>query len=263
MGGEMLLDFRLHLLGEVGAPIEHGHDDAFDDELGGGPGVVELLDKVQDDGDALQREILALQGDEEAVGGAERVHGEDAQGGRAVDENEVVGVLRGDGGEDTAEAVEVVGGLGDIDFRAGEVKFGGDDVEAEELRFEDLGVQGGLLGEEGVVDGGPGRLGKAEAAGGVGLGVEVDEQDGLAAFGERRGQVDGGGGLADAALLVGDGNDGGGHGKGFSARPAWTRGGENTLAGERVQQKEKGVARMLRPRGGRSRRARDGEGRPD
>ena len=41
----------------------------------------------------------------------------------------------------------------------------------------------------------------------VGLRVEIDEQRLAAAHRQRGGEVDGGRGLADAALLVGDGND--------------------------------------------------------
>ena len=50
-----------------------------------------------------------------------------------------------------------------------------------------------------------------DRAGGVGLGIEIDEQRVDFAFGERGGKIDGGRGLADAALLVGDGENGGGH----------------------------------------------------
>ena len=39
------------------------------------------------------------------------------------------------------------------------------------------------------------------------LGIEVDEQNALVGHGQRRRQVDGGGGFGDAALLVGDGYD--------------------------------------------------------
>ncbi|GAA0810557.1 hypothetical protein Sya03_19560 [Spirilliplanes yamanashiensis] len=50
-------------------------------------------------------------------------------------------------------------------------------------------------------------MGDVEARGGVALGVEVDDQDAVAVQGERDGQVDGGGGLAHAALLVRDAED--------------------------------------------------------
>ena len=43
-----------------------------------------------------------------------------------------------------------------------------------------------------------------DAARGVGLGVEVDEQDLVAGEGEGGGEIDGGSGLSDAAFLVSD-----------------------------------------------------------
>ncbi len=46
-----------------------------------------------------------------------------------------------------------------------------------------------------------------DAARQIGLRVEVDEEDGLICHGERGGQVDGGGGLGDAAFLVGNGDN--------------------------------------------------------
>ena len=45
---------------------------------------------------------------------------------------------------------------------------------------------------------------EADAAGEVGLGVDVDQEDAALGQRERRGEVDGRGGLPDATLLVGD-----------------------------------------------------------
>ena len=47
----------------------------------------------------------------------------------------------------------------------------------------------------------------AEAGGGVGLGIEIDDQDRLADRGQGRRQIDGRGGLADAAFLIRDRED--------------------------------------------------------
>ena len=47
----------------------------------------------------------------------------------------------------------------------------------------------------------------AEATGGVALGVQVAEEDLFAQLAQAPGQVDGGGGLTDAALLVCDRDD--------------------------------------------------------
>ena len=57
------------------------------------------------------------------------------------------------------------------------------------------------------VDGTPRRCSTPERGGGVALRVEVDHQDPLAELGQRRRDVDGRRGLADAALLVGDHDD--------------------------------------------------------
>ena len=46
-----------------------------------------------------------------------------------------------------------------------------------------------------------------DAAGEVALRIDVDEEDAPLGEGERGGEVDGGGGFADAAFLVGDGDD--------------------------------------------------------
>ena len=47
----------------------------------------------------------------------------------------------------------------------------------------------------------------SDAAGEIALGIDVDEEHALFGERQRRGEVDGGRGLADAALLVGDGDD--------------------------------------------------------
>ena len=69
----------------------------------------------------------------------------------------------------------------------------------------------------------------AETRGEGTLRVEVDGQHAAAVLGERRAQVDGGRRLADAALLVAEGDDPGGavaaQGRGFGELTPWTSGG--------------------------------------
>ena len=68
----------------------------------------------------------------------------------------------------------------------------------------DDGLMGGGLAHEDVVEGGfVAVLVEAEGGGGVGLGVGVNEQGGVARACKVSSKVDGGGGLADAAFLVG------------------------------------------------------------
>lgn len=153
--------------------------------------------------------MLAVQRDEHAVRGDERVQGEEAKGRRAVHEDRVE--LEPEQLEDVAQPPLTVGKADQLDFGAGELSGGRDEEEALSGRGDDE-VPGGPWGlgvGEGVVDGAAGRGGAlaADAAGGIGLGVHVDEQDALACGGESGAEVDDGCGLANPALLVGDGDD--------------------------------------------------------
>ncbi len=93
-------------------------------------GVVQLVDEVEDHADAFQGVVFALHRDQDAVGGAQGVHGENAEGGGAVHEDVVVAVLCGEGLEGHRQALEIMVGAGHVDFGAGEVHLGGDEVEA-------------------------------------------------------------------------------------------------------------------------------------
>lgn len=81
------------------------------------------------------------------------------------------------------------------------------DVRGDDLQGVDVRVVQGLphVGtvDEALVDGAFGLLDvHSQARRGVGLRVGVDDQDFLFERGQRGGKVDGGGGLAHAALLV-------------------------------------------------------------
>ena len=68
-------------------------------------------------------------------------------------------------------------------------------------------VGGRVGGRQRVVDGAGGRglALLADAAGQVALRIDVDEQHAPLGQRQRGGEIDGGGGFTDAALLVGDG----------------------------------------------------------
>ena len=62
--------------------------------------------------------------------------------------------------------------------------------------------------EEAIIKGAPrGVLGKSKAAGGIGLRVAIDDERPHVVRRQRRAQIDGGGGLPHAALLVCDRDD--------------------------------------------------------
>src|SRR5208282_2593569 len=127
---EVLAHFLHHLGGEAGAGVEHGHDHAEQIQAGIDAGVAHLVEDFVADGNALQGVILALQGDDQVIGGGEGVEGEDAEGRGAVNHNHVKAPGGGDRGQQAGQAAEVVFGAGDLDFRAAHIDFAGDDVEA-------------------------------------------------------------------------------------------------------------------------------------
>ena len=105
-----------------------------------------------------------------------------------------------------ADTEEGVFQAGEFDFRAGEIQFGSEDLE--------IGMPGSLkqvegpgLSEEYGVQTFARNMFQAQAAGGVGLGIEVDQEDPLTGFGRSGSQMDGGGGFAHPPLLIYDGHN--------------------------------------------------------
>ena len=160
-------------------------------------------------GEPFEREVLAVERDEHRVGGDERVEREQAERRRRVDEDVVEAIAQWL--EEVAQAALASRQRDELDFRAGEIAIGGNQPEMLDrgLEDEDGRVLDRVGGGQRLVDGagGSGLPFEADAAGEVGLRVDVDEQDAL--VGHRQGcrQVDGGSGFGDAAFLVGDGDD--------------------------------------------------------
>src|ERR1017187_5329809 len=124
-----------YLAGEVGPVVIHGQEDAFD-----GEGVLETfanpVDGVHEFRDAFQGKELALDGDDDGIGGDEGIEGEQVEGRGAIDQNEAVSVA--DVGQALAEAVLAVGDVDQFQVGADQVLVGGDDVQA----FESSGADG-------------------------------------------------------------------------------------------------------------------------
>ncbi len=186
-------DVRDHLLGEIGPLVHHGEEHALDLE----PRVQGPADPLQGGaqrGDPLEGEVLALEGDEHALGGHEGVDGEQAQAGGAIDEDVVV--AGGHRFQGLLQA-ELAGQQGnELDLRPREVAVGGSQGQVLEVGGDHDLLQRPLLDQH-LVDAGPGlaRL-AAEPGGEVSLGVGVHGQHPPLGRGQAGRQVDGGGGLA-------------------------------------------------------------------
>ena len=128
--------------------------------------------------EAFERVVLALHRDDHVVGGGQPVDGEQAERGRAVDEDDVV--LGADQVECPAELELAAEGGDQLDLGAREVDGGRQHEEVLEARGLDA-VEGGGVGHDHVVDR---RLHVAvvdpEAGRRVALRVEVDDEHAVA-----------------------------------------------------------------------------------
>ena len=78
----------LDLASEIGSVVVHGQEDALDLKWLI-EGAFDTIDGIHELGNAFQSEKLALDGNEDAIGGDQSVQSEQIQGGRAID-NDVV-----------------------------------------------------------------------------------------------------------------------------------------------------------------------------
>ena len=202
--GEMLAQLPLDVLGEARALIVHG-----DQQTRHVQRRVELApdhrQRVEELDQALERQVLGLHRDDHPVGGDQGVDADRAQRGGAVEHRE--GEALADRPEPLAQARLRALEPRQLDRGAGQVAVRGDEPEVvgpgRPSRLGDRDVA-----DQAVVGGGVGVAVAAQRDGGVALGVEVDEQGLGARRGDAGGEVDRGGRLADAALLVRDRVDG-------------------------------------------------------
>ena len=147
-----------------------------------------------------------MQRNHHAVGGHERVQGEKPERGRAVDENMIEALAQRR--EKSAKLRLASWKRDHLDFRAGQIAIGRDDgqLRREARHHEGVGISDGrAVGcRQDVVNGAGGRFltAQADAAGHIGLRIDIDEQDMPAGCCERRGEVDHRGGFPDTTFLV-------------------------------------------------------------
>ncbi len=197
---KMCLNLGDYGLGEV-ISHEHGQQDAGNAEAGVGFTFSNLRDDSVDFGESLEREVLALNGDKKFVGCGERVCHQDAEGRGAIEKDVVEGGGFSQGVEGGAESGEVFAFAGDFDFGAGEIDIAWNQPEIFSAGRDDAVLEVSVT-EEGFIDTEAFDGVVAEGAGGVGLRVEVDEEDAVASGGDCGGEVDGGGCFSDASLLI-------------------------------------------------------------
>ncbi len=198
---EVLAHFLRYLRGQVVPAVVHGEQHAFDRKIGVQV-LLDQLDGVHQRRQPFQRIVLRLDRDQHRVGRGQGVHGQKPQRRRAVDEDVIV--IIPEQGDGLLEHALPGDGVDELDLDAHQVDAGRHHVEPGEVSvFFDLG-KGFLARKEVVGAAGDVLAVNAHAARGVALRIGVDEQHFFFRRSERGSDVDRGGGLPHAALLIGD-----------------------------------------------------------
>ena len=196
-------------LGKVGAVVHHRQQYAVDLELGVDL-PLHLIYGLEQLFQALGGQILRLNGDYDPVGGGQGVDREHTQGWLAV--NQDMGIL-------SLERVQILPqdgltahGIHQGDLHTGELDVGGHQVNPLRVVQDTLARAQRLVHQNtahsvGQCKGQLVRLGVAQADGQAALRVSVDQQHFLSGLGQPDPQVRAGGCLANAAFLVGDGDN--------------------------------------------------------
>lgn len=204
--GEIFGDLFDNLTAEQGAAVIHRHDDAFESEIGIGAGAADFIEDGDDFRQTFQAEPFALEWNENFIGSSECGGHEDAERWRGIEDAVFKKIVRLKTLKDSAQAGEVVIGAGELDFDAGEIHFGGKKREIFTAGVDEFIADIRLTKQDGI-DRGEVWSFDSEAGSAVRLGVEIHEQDSLAAQCEGVREVHGGGGFTDSSFLVSDGDD--------------------------------------------------------
>lgn len=189
---------------QVGALVEHGHDDTRDHE----PwveGLPDALDRLGHLGDALEGQVLALDRDHHPVGRRERIERQKTQGGRAIDEDELVGPgLR----EHASQAEFAILRTDQLDLGADQILGRGNEREVGKRLDGKPRLLEGRLAEKDVVQRRALRvIAKPKCSCCVRLWICVDQEGTALRDRQRRSEIHGAGSLADAAFLIDDCDD--------------------------------------------------------
>ena len=152
---------------------------------------------------ALQGIIFRLDGHQHAVSRRQGVDGEQAQGGGTIDDDKAVG-----GKPALQRALQLILAIflaDKLHLRRGHADIARKQGKILHAGFAYSAPKAGAACQHLVHGDAAGLL--PQAAGGVALRVHIDKQGVLPALGQAGGQVDGRGGFAHAALLIGDGDD--------------------------------------------------------
>lgn len=198
---EKFAEIGRYLTGQVGPIVVHCEQNPFNLER-----MIESfadpIDCVHQARNAFQRKELALDRDENAVGGNKRVQRQQIECRRAIDEDELIIVA--DGLEPLAQHKLPLLHSDQVEVSANQILIRGQQIQPVQLRLTDALLEW-LAVDQHVIDGGQtfGLL-NSEAGSRISLWIAVDQQHLDVACCKRGSKTDGGRGLSDATFLIGN-----------------------------------------------------------
>ncbi len=172
MGAEILTD----LLAEAGPGVVHRQNNSENREGGIVISLFDSLDQAENLSHAFEGKVLALDRNEDFVGGDESTGHEEPDAGWAIEDDEIKSGIVAEGCEGIADAKKGVLDSGEFHFCSRQIHLRGEDLEVLLAgRLEH--VNGAGIPDKDGVEAFTRDDFEPKAAGSVGLGVEIDEEN--------------------------------------------------------------------------------------
>ena len=143
--------------------------------------LFDSLDQAENLSDSFKGKVLALHRNKDFVGGDESTGHEEPDAGWAIEDDEIESGIVAEGCEGVADTEKGVLDSGEFHFCSRQIHFGGEDLEVFLARRLEHVDGAGIPDEDGVETFTRDDF-EPKAAGGVGLGVEIDEENAATCF---------------------------------------------------------------------------------
>ena len=172
VGAEILTD----LLAEAGAGVVHRQNNSENCEGGIVISLFDSFDQAENLSDSFKGKVLALHRNKDFVSGDKSTGHEEPDAGWAIEDDEIESGIVAEGSESVADTEKGVLDSGEFHFCPRQIHLGGEDLEVLVAgRLEHVDGTG-IPDKDGVETFTRDDF-EPKAAGGVGLGVEIDEEN--------------------------------------------------------------------------------------
>jgi hypothetical protein len=177
MGAEVLTD----LLAEAGAGVVHRQNNSENCKGGIVISLFDSLDQAENLSHSFEGKVLALDRNEDFVGGDESTGHEEADAGWAIEDDEIESGIVAEGSEGIADTEKGVLDSGELHFCPRQIHLGGKDLEVFLAGRLEHVAGTGIPDKDGVEAFTRDDF-EPKATGGVGLGVEIDKENPATCF---------------------------------------------------------------------------------